>query len=354
MTRQEIASEVRANFDAWYVRNFLDGKAGRIGGVSYSRAGALDDAKAGASARARFIWYSSAYDRGLLDHTQPLKLDEVRFLVSNPLVAFQLALGITDLRGLRCFRRGLTAQVNRLQRRSYRARYYDRDNERRRRLAAERRKITRRTTLNPCPTPEQFLVAFERRGESAEAKVRFGGMVHDLECYVDNCLKYDENGEICGRNGGIKAWIAVNLPQLNGRYKTIMRYKAFAKRLRQAAEIPDPVPTSAIYDGLPEIGPVRTGQDAAATQVTGAAHGGAGEMGRRGRNTVREYYAMNSYDRKKAALLKSLEEARWRLDGHRGVFAELDRAVDEWLDTRPREVKCGLSRLQKDGAYAKS
>ena len=327
MTRQEIASEIRANFDAWYVRNFLDAKAGRIGGISYSRAGALDDAKAGASARARFIWYSSAYDRGLLDHTEPLKPDEARFLVSNPLVAFQLALGITDLRGLRCYRRGLTAQVNRLQRRSYRARYYDRDNERRRRLAAERRKITRRTTLNPCPTPEQFLAAFERRGESAEAKVRFGGMVHDLECYVDNCLKYDENGEICGRNGGIKAWIAVNLPQLNGRYKTIMRYKAFAKRLRQAAEIPDPVPTSAIYDGLPETGPVRGELDVAATQ------GGGGGT----RDAVGEYYAFNSHDWKKAALLKSLAEARRRLDGCGGVFAELDRAVDEWQETRPGE-----------------
>ena len=318
MTRQEIAREVRATFDAWYARNFLDGRAGRIGGVSYSRAGALDDVKAGASARARFVWYASAYDRGLLDHTEPLTQDEARFLVSNPLVAFQLALGVTDLRGLRCYRRGLTAQLNRLQQRSYRARYYARDNERRRRLAAERRKITRRTTLNPCPTPAEFLAAFERRGESAEAKVRFGGMVHDLECYVDNCLKYDENGEICGRNGGIKAWIAVNLPQLNGRYKTIMRYKALAKRLRQAAEIPDPVPTSAVYDGLPETGPA----------------GGAGACGT-ARDAGVRYYAFDSCNKRTKSLLKSLDVVRRRLDGAGRVFAAIERAVDEWLDARP-------------------
>ena len=297
MTRQELTKEVKASFDAWFARNFVDGQCGRIGGVSYARAGALDDVKAGSSARSRFVWYAMAYERGLLDHTEPLRLDEMRFLLSNPLVAFQLALGVTDLRGLRCYRRGLSAQVNRLQQRSYRARYYDRDNERRRRLAAERRKITRRTTLNPCPTPEQFLAAFEKRGESVEAKVRFGGMVQDLECYVDNCLKYDENGEICGRNGGIRAWIANNLPQLNGKYKTIMRYKALAKRLRQAAGISDPVPTSAVYDGV--------AAEAMPPPLEGR----------------REHYALNS----------RFVEARRRLEACGNVLEEVWRAAEGWV-----------------------
>ena len=304
MTPQDIADEVKESFRAWFERNFVNPHAGRIGGVTYTRAGSLDDVKAGATRESRFIWYASAYDRGIVDHTEPLQLDEMRFLASNPLVALQLALGVTDLRGLRCYRRGLTAQVNRLQQRSYRARYYARDNERRRRLAAERRKITRRTTTNPCPTPEQFLEAFEKRGESVEAKVRFGGMVHDLECYVDNCLKYDENGEICGRNGGIKAWIANNLPQLNGRYKTIMRYKALAKRLRQAAGIADPVPTSAVYDG-----------------------------------TTKEYYAINSH----------LAAARAMLDGRGNVLAEAFRVVDSWLERHETGTGSGDGTERKEG-----
>ena len=66
------------------------------------------------------------------------------------------------------------------------------------------------------------------------------------------------DGVIVGRNGGIKAWIAANLPQLSGKYKTIMRFKALAKRLRQATEIPDPIPTSAVFDGLPP-NPIATG-----------------------------------------------------------------------------------------------
>ena len=58
-------------------------------------------------------------------------------------------------------------------------------------------------------------------------------MLHDLECYVDNCLRFDESGDVVGRNGGIRGWIKENLPELSPKYKTLMRYKAMAIRLRQ-------------------------------------------------------------------------------------------------------------------------
>ena len=238
-----IGREAAASFRAWFERNFLDPRAGRIGGASYSRAGELDDR------RGDWTWYPSAYGRAFWDHTEPLKPDEEDYIRSHPLVALQLALGVTDLRGLRCLRRGLTLRANALQRKAYRSRYYARDNARRRLLAAERRKIRRRTTLNPCPTPDGFREAFARVGESAEAKVSFGGMVHDLACYVDSCLRYDESGNIAGRNGGIRAWIAENVPELSPRYKTIMRYKALAMRVRQLAGLEDPQPTSVLLDG---------------------------------------------------------------------------------------------------------
>ena len=326
MTRQDISAEVRASFDAWYLRNFVDRRMGRVGRVSYTRPGDLDDALAGASREDRAVWYGSAYERAVADYAEGLDAGELGFLLANPLVALQLALGVTDLRGLRCYRRGLTAELNRLQRRSYRARYYARDNERRRRLAAERRRITRRQTLAPCPTPEEFLAAFERRADSVEARIRFGGMVHDLECYVDNCLRYDAHGEICGRNGGIKEWIARNLPQLNGRYKTIMRYKALAKRLRQAAGIADPVPTAAVYDGAPE---------------PRAAAGGT-----RREEPRKDCRASDSHARVQARLparpgagaarLEArLEEARTRMERAGNVLERLFEAVDRWLDEGP-------------------
>ena len=122
--------------------------------------------------------------------------------------------------------------------------YYARETERRRLLAADRRKLHRRRTLAPMPTPEALLEAWNRRKESKEQMIVLGGMLHDLECYVDNCLRIDENGKVVGRNGGIRGWLKHNLPELSAKYKTLMRYKAMAIRLRQATETRDPVPTA--------------------------------------------------------------------------------------------------------------
>ena len=129
--------------------------------------------------------------------------------------------------------------------------YYERETERRRELAAARRKIAARTTSAPMPTPEEVLAAWNARKSSREAMIRLGGMLHDLECYVDNCLKFDESGEIVGRNGGIKGWLFDNLPELLPKYKTLMRYKAMAVRLRQATGTKDPKPTSALLEETP-------------------------------------------------------------------------------------------------------
>ena len=255
-TARAVSEEVRESFRAWVERNFLNPRAGRIGNVSYARAGELDDAvpesgPRGARREARGLWYAEAYDRALVDHTEPLRLDEAAFLFRSPLVALQLALGVTDLRGLRCLRRGLTHEVNRLQARAYRARYYARDNARRRALTAERRRIARRKTVNPCPTPEALCAAFAARGASPEAKVRLGGLLEDLECYVDNGLRYGPDGEILGRNGGVRGWLREHVPELFERYKTLMRYKSLARRLRQAAGVADPVPADALLPPPP-------------------------------------------------------------------------------------------------------
>jgi hypothetical protein len=122
--------------------------------------------------------------------------------------------------------------------------YYAQEVERRRSLAIERRKIHRRRTTAPMPTPEELLKAWNERKSSRKAMIILGGMMHDLECYVDNCLRFDEAGNVVGRNGGIRGWIAENVPELMPKYKTLMRYKALAVRIRQATETKDPKPTS--------------------------------------------------------------------------------------------------------------
>ena len=341
-TARAVSEEVRESFRAWVERNFFNARAGRIGNVSYARAGELDDAvpesgPRGARREARRLWYAEAYDRALVDHMEPLRAEEADFLLHNPLVALQLALGVTDLRGLRCLRRGLTQEVNRLQARACRARYYARDNARRRALAAERRRIARRTTLNPRPTPEALRAAFAARGASPEAKVRLGGLLEDLECHVDNCLRFGPDGEILGRNGGVKAWLREHAPELFDRYKTLMRYKALAKRLRQAAGIADPVPASAVFDGPPAPPPCPPApppgrgdasgaecEDASGADCEDVLVGGDVPAGRaeRGRRDARDYYALES----------QLAAARRIVEGCGNTCAALFRAVDAALD----------------------
>jgi hypothetical protein len=98
--------------------------------------------------------------------------------------------------------------------------------------------------MAPMPTPSDILTAWNERKSSREAMIKLGGMMHDLECYVDNCLKFDDVGNVIGRNGGIRGWLGDNLPELLPKYKTLMRYKALAVRLRQATGTKDPKPTS--------------------------------------------------------------------------------------------------------------
>ena len=121
--------------------------------------------------------------------------------------------------------------------------YYAQEVERRRELAIARRKIKRRRTTAPMPTPEELLEAWNERKTSREAMIRLGGMIHDLECYVDNYLKIDGFGKVVGRNRGIRGWLRDNMPELSPKYKTLMRYKALAVRLRQVTETKDPKPT---------------------------------------------------------------------------------------------------------------
>ena len=146
-------------------------------------------------------------------------------------------------------RRWSTQRIDRARGTLRRPLYYARENERRRALAAARRRIDRRHTENPCPTKEQVLDAWLHAKDSHEAAIHFGGMLEDLECYLDNSLVRNEYGEIAGRCPGIKGWLRDNIPALFLKYTTVMRYKAAAKKLRQIAGISDPTPVSAIMPG---------------------------------------------------------------------------------------------------------
>ncbi len=127
-------------------------------------------------------------------------------------------------------------------RRLRRPTYYARERERRRKLAAERREVRKHRTLNPRPTFDAIRVALRVARNSPEDALRLGSLLEDLECFVDNSLRFDADGRIVGRRGGIKRLFQREAPDLFAKYSTIMRYKAMAKRFRQACGAGEPVP----------------------------------------------------------------------------------------------------------------
>ena len=143
-------------------------------------------------------------------------------------------------------RRESSRNVSRLKACIRRPSYYAAENARRRALAAERRKIRDRCTDNACPTKEQILDAWIARRKSHEDAIRFGSLIEDLECYVDNALRRDGDGVIVGRNPGVKGWLRENVPALALQYTTVMRYKAAAKKLKQIAGLADPTPMDVV------------------------------------------------------------------------------------------------------------
>ena len=163
--------------------------------------------------------------------------------------------------------------------------YYARENERRRALAAARRRIERRRTENPCPTKEQVLDAWLHAKDSHEAALRCGGMLEDPECYLDNSLARNDDGVIVGRAPGIKGWLKDNIPALYLRYTAVMRYKAAAKKFRQIAGLVDPTPVSAAVlepgrGGEERAGRTRKTADGAKWQTPEAEVGGSAAIWR--------------------------------------------------------------------------
>ena len=144
------------------------------------------------------------------------------------------------------FRRAVTRRIATMKNKSARNIHYEAEKIRRREMAAERRRIARRTTTSPCPSKEALLEAWQHVRDSKESLVRFGSMMQDLECYVDNSLRFDRAGRIVGRNAGVKGWLAENVPEMAVHYTSVIRYKAAAKKLRQIVGLADPTPVAEV------------------------------------------------------------------------------------------------------------
>lgn len=174
-------------------------------------------------------------------------------------------------------RRASGRRVSRLKAYVRRPSYYEAENARRRALAAERRKIRARRTDNDCPTKEQILDAWIARRKSHEDAIRFGSLIEDLECYIDNSLRRDEDGVIVGRNPGVKGWLRENIPSLALQYTTVMRYKAAAKKLKQITELSDPTPMDVVLPPQAALERMEVIRDYGADEIMAGAKVALGE-----------------------------------------------------------------------------
>ena len=160
-----------------------------------------------------------------------------------------LFLAVTALFGAYTVLALLVRHLSLIIRRLRRPTYYERERKRRQKLADARREIRRHHTLNPQPTFDAIRAALRIARSSPEAALRLGSLLEDLECFVDNTLRFDGQGRIVGRKGGIKRLFQREAPDLFEKYSTIMRYKAMAKLFRQACGSGEPIPPAML---LPE------------------------------------------------------------------------------------------------------
>ncbi len=172
--------------------------------------------------------------------------DNMRFGLFQ-VAMLEAALGLCVGSVLWCLLKGIALLLRKVQR----PKYYPQERMRRQALARERRRVRRRTTLNAAPTADELLAQWAKVKKNPEEMIRFGSMLCDLEAYVDNSLLRNENGEIVGRNPGIRGWLNANCQPLAVHYKTVMGYKAMAEKFRQAVGLSDPYPAAfALDDGL--------------------------------------------------------------------------------------------------------
>ena len=224
-------------------------------------------------------------------------------------------------------RREIDRHLHRLRRPTY----YEAERARRLALAAERRKLRRRRTLNEKPCMDALRDALARAHESVEDMVRLGSLMEDLECHVDNSPYFREDGSFAGRRGGIRRLLQEEAPDLYARYKTLMKYKALSKRFRQAVGVGDPIPASSVLPSAEAtVEAMAAGSGGAGSEAMGAKCGGTAEGNARAAETSARNAAMGgdvAGTGPEAGLAAALREAREVFRRSRELISDCECSV---------------------------
>ena len=105
-------------------------------------------------------------------------------------------------------------------------------------------------SLNPPPSPEALAAQWEKahgRGP-VEEKIRLGSMMLDIEAAVDSSLIRNTDGEIVGRNPGVRGWLRENCPAMMRHYRVLMDCRQLADRFRKVHGVRDPLPATILLE----------------------------------------------------------------------------------------------------------
>jgi len=110
-------------------------------------------------------------------------------------------------------------------------------------------------SAKPAPTGDEVREQFEKaRGRGkVEEKIRLGSMLLDAEATTDSSLIRDGDGEIVGRNGGLRGWIFDNCPELLPHYAALTGYRRLAWEARDSEDLFDPMPAELLLAADPEV-----------------------------------------------------------------------------------------------------
>ena len=119
-------------------------------------------------------------------------------------------------------------------------------------MGRKKKFVVRPWSFSPCPTADELRAAWANRRKSTKDFVWLLSVLGELTCHTDCSLEHLGGfGNIAGRKGGLKAFIAREAPELVGKYKSISRHATLAYRLKKAFDIYPPAALSLMHPDLP-------------------------------------------------------------------------------------------------------
>lgn len=116
----------------------------------------------------------------------------------------------------------------------------------------ERKPVIRAWSIGKCPTGEELRSAWTNARRSQKDFIWLLSVLGELDCFTDFTLEHKGGfGNIGGRRGGLKDFLAREAPELLPKYKTLARHMKLATDVKKAFNVFPPAQLSLFHPDLP-------------------------------------------------------------------------------------------------------